>query len=136
MELKLSTAYHPQTDGQIEVVNKCLGTYMRCVSGEKPTKWSHYLALTEWWYNTNFHFRAQTIPFEILYGYSPPIHLPYIPGDSRNATVDIMLKDRKGAIKMLKFHLQGAHNRMKSNADKKRSGMIAKLYLNHNLMNK
>jgi hypothetical protein len=39
--LKLSTSYHPQTDGQTEVVIKSLENYLRCFTQDKPREWNH-----------------------------------------------------------------------------------------------
>nr|GEX20581.1 putative mitochondrial protein [Tanacetum cinerariifolium] len=106
VKLKLSTAYHPQTDGQIEVVNRSLGCYLRCMCGEKPKEWVKWLPLAEFWYNTNYHTSTKTTPYEAVYCQTPPIHVPYIPGDSRVEKVDRTLQAREEAIKVLKFHLK------------------------------
>lgn len=51
VELLHSTAYHPQMDGQNEVVNRCLETYLRYIVGDLPRSWSSWVALAEFWYN-------------------------------------------------------------------------------------
>lgn len=50
----LSSAYHPQSDGQTEVVNRCLEMYLGCMCGSQPQEWHKWLSIAEWWYNTHF----------------------------------------------------------------------------------
>ncbi|CAH9066939.1 unnamed protein product, partial [Cuscuta europaea] len=73
-DLLLSTAYHPQTDGQTEIVNKGLETYLRCMTGENPKEWAAWIPLAEWWYNTNYHSAIGKTPYEVVYGQPLDIH--------------------------------------------------------------
>lgn len=43
-KLCLSSGYHPQTDGQTEIVNKCLETYLHCFTSAQPRKWFQWLS--------------------------------------------------------------------------------------------
>nr|GEX91946.1 Ty3/gypsy retrotransposon protein [Tanacetum cinerariifolium] len=79
----------------IKVLNKSLECYLRCICGEKPKEWCKWLPLAKWWYNTNYHSTLNTTPYEILYGQIPPIHIPYVPGESRVDTVDRTLAARE-----------------------------------------
>lgn len=45
----LSLAYHLETDGLTEVVNRCLETYLMCMTSDAPKDWCKYLPLVEWW---------------------------------------------------------------------------------------
>ncbi|KAL8151329.1 hypothetical protein V2J09_021137 [Rumex salicifolius] len=60
-------------------------------------------------------------PYEIIYGQPPPLHLPYLPGESSSAVVDRSLRKREELLDMLKFHLLRAQNRQKQAADARRS---------------
>jgi transposase InsO family protein len=70
--LLMSFAYHPQTDGQTEVMNKGLESYLRSFTGDRPKDWMQWLSLTEWTYNTSVHTSTKLFPFEAVYGYPPP----------------------------------------------------------------
>lgn len=72
VQLKLSSTYHPHTDGQTEQLNQCLESYLRCRTGQKPKEWCKWLPLAEFWYNTNFQSAIGMTPFQALYGYKPP----------------------------------------------------------------
>ena len=80
-ELRMSTSYHPQTDGQIERVNQCLEAYLRCFVHTCPTQWKQWLSLAEFWYNNSIHSATGKSPFLVLYGYEPK-HFGISAGDS------------------------------------------------------
>ncbi|GKA33000.1 retrotransposable element Tf2 [Tanacetum coccineum] len=112
----MSTTYHLQTDGHTELVNRCLEGYLRCMTREKPKKWFKWLPLVKLWYNTNFHTSINTTPFEVVYGQTTPIHVPYMGGLSKINVVDRTLLAKEEAImlqphRQLKLHAQAQiHN--------------------------
>ena len=118
--LKRSTAFHPQTDGQTERVNRCVETYLRCFCNEQPTKWNKFIPWAELWYNTTFHASSRSNPFQIVYGRSPPPLLSYGNHKTPHNEVELMLKERDLALIALKENLNVAQNRMKKMADSKR----------------
>ncbi|RVW71683.1 Transposon Ty3-I Gag-Pol polyprotein [Vitis vinifera] len=120
VSLQLSTAYHPQTDGQTEVVNRCIETYLRCMVGDNPGQWANWISLAEFWYNTSYHSSLKMSPFEALYGYAPPLQIPYFPKDSNVEAIDRVLNERESWLQLLKHHLSKAQQRMKIQADKNR----------------
>jgi hypothetical protein len=116
-QLHLSTTYHPQADGQTEVVNKCLETYLRCFASEKKNQWAQWLPLAEWWHNTSYHTATHMTPFEAVYGQNPPFVLSYLPGVSKVQAVDQTLTVQEAILHTLKENLFMAQNRMKQQAD-------------------
>ena len=88
VDLAMSSAYHPQSDGQTEVVNRSLEQYLKAFAGDKPRQWVERLPLAKFWFNTNYHTATKVTPFEALYGFQPPKLLDYIPGLTKAAAVD------------------------------------------------
>lgn len=103
VNLHMSSAYHPQTDGQTEVVNRCVECYLRCMTGDKPKEWVQWIPLAEYWYNTSYHTAIDTTPYQVLYGQAPPAHIVYQTGDNANDTVDRSMRAREAAVELLKF---------------------------------
>ena len=117
MTLNMSSSYHPQTDGQTEVINKCLETYLHCCVTDKQNKWVQWLHLAEWWYNSTYHTSTKMTPFQALYGYAPPKWKDIITNQARVASVkDHLEENKKVVLKYLKENLNTARNRMKQQA--------------------
>jgi len=77
VQLRVSSAFHPQTDGQSEAVNKVIAMYLRCITGDRPRDWLDWLPRAEFCYNSSFHSDLRTSPFQVVYGRLPPSLLPY-----------------------------------------------------------
>ncbi|GAU12466.1 hypothetical protein TSUD_229990, partial [Trifolium subterraneum] len=120
-QLKMSSAYHPESDGQTEVVNRCLETYLRCFVADQPKTWALWVHWAEYWFNTNFHTATDKTPFEIVYGRSPPKLTRWLQGEVRMEAVQRDLIDRDEALRQLRHQLLRSQERMKRQADKKRT---------------
>ncbi|XP_077215782.1 uncharacterized protein LOC143850412 [Tasmannia lanceolata] len=92
--LNLSSAYHPQSDGQSDVLSRCIEQYLRAFSHDNPKIWHSLLVWAEYSYNTSFQSAIQMTPFEAVYGIPPPSLPAYIPGSSAIEAVDTELSQR------------------------------------------
>ena len=117
----MSSAYHPQSDGQTKVVNNSLEHYLRAFAADRPQTWVEWLPLAKFWFNTKFHISTKLTPFETLFGYPPPKLLDYIPGTTKIDSVDVQLRTRQQLLALLKQNLVPAQERMKVNANKHRT---------------
>ena len=78
-KLKFSMAFHPQTDGQTEVVNHSLGNVLRCLMSEANRNWDSILPLAQLAYNSSINRSIGASPFEVVHGYTPRKPLDLLP---------------------------------------------------------
>ncbi|GJR93309.1 reverse transcriptase domain-containing protein [Tanacetum coccineum] len=71
---RLSTAYHPQTSGQVEVSNRCLKRILERTIGEHRASWSDKLDDTLWAFRTVYKTPIGYTPYKLVY--EKACHLP------------------------------------------------------------
>ena len=71
IQRKLSTAFHPQTDGMTERTNATLEQYLRAYINYQQDNWTTYLPLAEFAYNNGYQETIKTTPFFATYGQNP-----------------------------------------------------------------
>ena len=67
----LSTAYHSQTNGQIERINQEIGTFLRHYINYQQDDWTELIAAAEFQYNNKKHAAIGQTPFVLNFGKYP-----------------------------------------------------------------
>ncbi|GJY56447.1 putative reverse transcriptase domain-containing protein [Tanacetum coccineum] len=122
-QLDLSTAYHPQTDGQSERTIQTLEDMLRACAIDFGGNWDTHLPLVECSYNNNYHSSVKYAPFEALYGRKcrTPITWAEV-GESKLIGPEIV-QETTNKIVQIKERLKAARDRQKSYADNQRKSL-------------
>ena len=68
IQTKLSTAYHPQTNGQTERLNQDIKQYLRLFVSQRQNDWPEWITCAEFVYNNKVHSATKVSPFYANYG--------------------------------------------------------------------
>ena len=119
-KLNFSSAYHPQTDGQSEIVNSTILDLLKCYVNEvnQNAHWEKYLPLVEYAYNNTVHTSTGKSPFEIVEGY--PKVPPILRTKENIFAADEYVRDVREAFTKVKEALKKAQQKQKLAADKHR----------------
>jgi len=117
---KLSTAFHPQTDGQTERINQELEQYLRMFIDHRQEQWPEWLGTAEFAYNNKVHSSTRTSPFKANYGQDPRMGFE---GRKKGKYVraEKFVEKIKEIQEEAKVALRKAQEDMRKYVDKKRS---------------
>ena len=101
-------------------MNRCVETYLRCFTADKPSHWSNWLPWAEYNYSTSFHTATGTTPFKLVYGRKPPPVIHFEWGSTANQEMASLLLQRDAILEEPKPNLHPAQQKMKAHVDSKR----------------
>jgi hypothetical protein len=117
-KLAMSTAYHPQTDGQTERANRIIEDMMRAYVSSKQSDWDQHLATIELAYNNSTHSSTGFSPFYLNYGQHPSLPLTVavskeLESDAvpNNATAEQMLEQLFSDLKLAEKNVTRAQQK-------------------------
>ncbi|WVZ97748.1 hypothetical protein U9M48_043262 [Paspalum notatum var. saurae] len=115
-----SSAYHPQTSGQVERVNQILEDMLRACALTYSTKWDECLPLAKFAYNNSYQKSLEMAPFEALYGRRCRTPLNWSePGERVTFGPDLVTQAEE-QVRFIHSNLKRAQSRQKSYSDKRR----------------
>jgi hypothetical protein len=121
--LPMSTAFHPQTDGQTERMNRLMEEILRSYVNDVGNDWDEHLTAAEIAVNTSKHASTEFTPFRLNYGRE--MHLPLdlamnAISENRNPAAASSLHDMNADIQSAKENIAKAQQRQAMYADKRR----------------
>ena len=118
----LTTAYHPQANGQTERANQEVEKYLRLYTDHRQEDWNHHLPMAEFVMNSRVHSATGRSPFEIVYGHLPFFNIPIGRPtgirsiDERIQHMEDVREDVEAALRVEKSHQKEAYERGKRSA--------------------
>jgi hypothetical protein len=117
-KLHMTSAFHPQSDGQTEAANRVIVMYLRCFTEDRPRQWLRWLPLAEYTYNTAYQISLWDTPFRVVYGCDPPSIRSYEPGKTRVAAVAQDMEARDDFLADVRYRLEQAQATQKLHYDR------------------
>nr|GEW35806.1 retrotransposon protein, putative, Ty3-gypsy subclass [Tanacetum cinerariifolium] len=121
--LDMSTAYHPETDGQSERTIQTLEDMLHAYVIDFGKGWVKHLPLVEFSYNNSYHASIKVAPYEALYGRKCRSPVCWAEVGEAQLTGPEMIQETTEKIILIKQRIQAAHDRQKNYADRKRKLM-------------
>ncbi|GJT75347.1 putative reverse transcriptase domain-containing protein [Tanacetum coccineum] len=118
--LDMSTAYHPQTDGQSERTIQTLEDMLRACVIDFGGSWDVHLPLAEFSYNNSYHTSIRCAPFEALYGRKCRSPVSWAEIGEGSLIGPKLVQETTDKVVVIKERLQAARDRQKSYADNRR----------------
>ncbi|KAL6538163.1 hypothetical protein OROGR_012151 [Orobanche gracilis] len=122
-KLRLSSMYHPQTDGQTERTIQSLEDLLRACVLEQGGSWDTYLPLIEFTYNNSYHSSIGMAPFEALYGRRCRTPLCWHESGERVVLGPEIVRETTEKVKLVREKMKAAQSRQKSYHDKRRKDL-------------
>ncbi|GJT69878.1 putative reverse transcriptase domain-containing protein [Tanacetum coccineum] len=118
--LDMSTAYHPQTDGQSECTIQTLEDMLRACVIDFGGSWDVHLSLVEFSYNNNYHSSVRCTPFEALYRRKCRSPILWAEVKEGQLIGPEIVQETTKKISQIKDRLKAARDHQKSYAEKQR----------------
>nr|GFA90806.1 putative reverse transcriptase domain-containing protein [Tanacetum cinerariifolium] len=122
-KLDMSTAYHPETDGQSERTIQTLEDMLHACVIDFGKDWVNHLPLVEFLYNNSYHARIKAAPFEALYDKKCRSPVCWAEVGVVQLLGLVLIQETTKKIVLIKQRIQAAHDRQKSYADLKHKPM-------------